>query len=59
MTLSVPRAAAHLLTCGESGWISAWWPADSNALDIEGMNHGEVMNGAIFDVPDSMGLRRD
>lgn len=30
-----------------AGMVS-WWPADGNALDIGGANHGAVMNGATF-----------
>lgn len=45
-----PRVAAQgPLSCvtPPSGMVS-WWPGDGNADDIQGGNHGTLMNGATF-----------
>ena len=45
-TLSAPQAFAQ---CADPpAGLVAWWPAEGNASDVAGTNHGTLQNGATF-----------
>src|SRR2546430_17604444 len=53
--VSVLRTAAA--SCSEApGGLVGWWPADGNANNIVGADHGSLQGGATANVPGVVGL---